>query len=57
MITLATTSSMGVPKKTMRSLSRRLKMSQPRSPRWVCSTTVGMVMAVGCMRLKEILRS
>ena len=26
----------------MRSLSRREKMSQPRSPRWVCSTTVGI---------------
>ena len=25
----------------MRSLSSREKMSQPRSPRWVCSTTVG----------------
>ena len=27
----------------MRSLSRREKMSQPRSPRWVCSMTVGMM--------------
>ena len=30
-----------VPRNTMRSLSRREKMSQPRSPRWVCSITVG----------------
>src|SRR5262245_745442 len=27
----------------IRSLSRREKMSQPRSPRWVCSMTVGMM--------------
>src|SRR4051794_29255497 len=27
----------------MRSLSSREKMSQPRSPRWVCSMTVGMM--------------
>src|SRR5438128_877807 len=27
----------------IRSLSRREKMSHPRSPRWVCSMTVGMM--------------
>src|SRR5881397_4031648 len=27
----------------IRSLRRREKMSQPRSPRWVCSMTVGMM--------------
>src|ERR1039457_2668502 len=37
-------SSTAMPRKTMRSLSRREKISQPRSPRWVCSMTVGMIM-------------
>src|SRR5215467_3547549 len=43
MMMLATWSSTAVPRKMMRSLSRREKMSQPRSPRWVCSMTVGMM--------------
>src|SRR5579883_896856 len=43
MTTLAIVSSTWVPRKMIRSLSRRLKMSQPRSPRWVCSMTVGMM--------------
>src|SRR5262245_20879039 len=43
MMMLATSSFTGVPRNTMRSLSSREKMSQPRSPRWVCSMTVGMM--------------
>ena len=43
MMMLATWSSTAVPRKMIRSLSRREKMSQPRSPRWVCSMTVGMM--------------
>jgi hypothetical protein len=41
MTALATKSSISVPMKTMRSLSRRLKMFHSRSPRWVTSVTVG----------------
>ncbi|MNL79313.1 hypothetical protein D3C87_2058870 [compost metagenome] len=40
-VRLATASSIGVFKKMMRSLSRREKMSKARSPRLVCSTTMG----------------
>src|SRR5262249_39397916 len=55
---LATSSLISVPRKTMRSLSRRLKMSQLRSPRCVVSTTVGYGMkslarsrvAMACVR-------
>jgi hypothetical protein len=43
MMMLAMSSLTAVPRKMMRSLSRREKMSQPRSPRWVCSMTVGMM--------------
>src|SRR3974377_590593 len=42
MTRLAPGSSMGVPMKMMRSFSRREKMSYARSPRLVCSTTMGM---------------
>src|SRR6476660_8586745 len=38
---LATLSSIGVPIKMMLSLRRREKMSYARSPRLVCSTTIG----------------
>jgi hypothetical protein len=41
MMMFATSSLISVPRKTIRSFSRRLKMSQLRSPRWVVSTTVG----------------
>jgi hypothetical protein len=41
MMMLATSSSTALPRKTMRSFSRRLKMSQVRSPRCVVSTTWG----------------
>ena len=41
MTTLATSSSISLPRNTMRSLSSRENRSQPRSPRCVCSTTVG----------------
>src|SRR4051794_32980715 len=44
MITFAMSSLTSWPRNTMRSLSRREKMSQPRSPRCVCSTTVGMML-------------
>src|SRR5438270_1922898 len=40
-VILATVSSIGVPMKMMRSFNRREKMSQPRSPRGVDSTTLG----------------
>src|SRR5450432_1417172 len=43
MTMLATWSSTAVPRKMIRSFSRREKMSQPRSPRWVCSMTVGIM--------------
>lgn len=43
MTTLATPSSMGVPMKMIRSESRRLKMSDTRSPRGVDSMTLGIV--------------
>ena len=57
MTMLATSSLIGVPRKMMRSLSRREKMSHPRSPRWVCSITVGMRMLLrGSMSLKGRLR-
>src|SRR6266700_5236207 len=42
-VTLATMSSMGVPMKMIRSFKRREKMSQPRSPRGVDSTTLGII--------------
>src|SRR5947207_9305542 len=45
--TLATASSISVPRNTMRSLSRREYRSRPRSPRWVCSITVG-IRLTGC---------
>src|SRR5689334_3645591 len=48
--TLATLSSISVPRNTMRSLSSREYRSQPRSPRWVCSITVG-IRLTGCDRL------
>jgi hypothetical protein len=38
---LATLSSIGVPMKMMLSFSSREKMSYARSPRLVCSTTIG----------------
>src|SRR4029450_5236333 len=38
---LATSSSMGEPTNTMRSSSRRLKVSKDRSPRGSCRTTMG----------------
>jgi hypothetical protein len=38
---------MGVPRKMMRSLSRRLQMSHTRSPRCVVSTMEGIPMAWG----------
>src|SRR6266566_1958987 len=41
-IRLAIWSSTGVPRKMIRSFSRRLYMSNARSPREVCSTTMGM---------------
>src|SRR5881396_2086957 len=41
MTRLASSSSMNVGKKMIRSLSRREKMSNARSPRGVCSTTIG----------------
>src|SRR5580765_2558058 len=41
MTTLASARSISAPRNTMRSLSRRENTSQPRSPRCVCSTTVG----------------
>ena len=41
MTRLAIVSSIGVPMKTIRSLRRREKMSYARSPRPVCSTTIG----------------
>jgi hypothetical protein len=41
LMTLATVSSMGVPKKMMRSLKSREYRSKTRSPRVLCSTTVG----------------
>src|SRR5512133_1304314 len=44
MTTLATSSSIGGPRKTIRSLSRREWMSYARSPRWVCSITIGIGM-------------
>src|SRR5919199_5711992 len=40
-IRLATVSSMGVPRNTMRFFSSSEKMSYTRSPRLVCSTTIG----------------
>src|SRR5919199_4952828 len=40
-IRLATVSSMGVPRNTIRFFSRSEKMSYARSPRLVCSTTIG----------------
>lgn len=43
MTTFATPSSISVPRKTMRSERRRLKMSNARSPSGVRSTTVGIV--------------
>src|SRR5687767_10072722 len=43
MTMFAISSFTAVPRNTIRSLSRREKMSQPRSPRWVCSMTVGMM--------------
>src|SRR5436309_13694977 len=42
-VTLAIWSSIGVPIKMMRSFNRREKMSQPRSPRGVDSTTLGII--------------
>src|SRR6266536_4273290 len=42
-VTFATMSSMGVPMKMIRSFKRREKMSQPRSPRGVDSTTLGIM--------------
>src|SRR5215831_9250617 len=53
MMMLATSSLTGVPRKTMRSLSSLLKMSQPRSPRCVCSMTVGMMKLCGASVLSE----
>ena len=41
MMMFATSSLISVPRKTIRSFSSRLKMSQLRSPRCVVSTTVG----------------
>src|SRR5438477_13107773 len=41
MTRLASSSSMNVGRKMIRSLSRREKMSNARSPRGVCSTTIG----------------
>jgi hypothetical protein len=41
MARFATPSSIGVPMKMMLSFSRREKMSYARSPRLVCSTTIG----------------
>src|SRR3990172_1586067 len=41
MIRLASTSSMGCPRKMIRSFRRREKISYARSPRLVCSTTMG----------------
>src|ERR671937_1203096 len=41
MIRLATVSSIGVPRKMIRSFSSREKMSKERSPRLVCSMTIG----------------
>src|SRR6266487_3053976 len=46
-VILATVSSMGVPMKMMRSFNRREKMSQPRSPRGVDSTTLGTYTPLG----------
>src|SRR5712691_3516796 len=42
-VTLAIWSSIGVPIKMIRSFNRREKMSQPRSPRGVDSTTLGII--------------
>src|SRR5579859_1414394 len=42
-VTLAIWSSIGVPMKMMRSFNKREKMSQPRSPRGVDSTTLGIM--------------
>ena len=47
MMMLAMSSLTAVPRKMIRSLSSREKMSQPRSPRWVCSMTVGMMKLCG----------
>src|SRR5512135_3507188 len=41
MMRLATSSNTGPPRNTMRSFSRREKMSYARSPLAVCSTTIG----------------
>ena len=41
MMLLATISVTALPKMTIRSLSKRLKISQARSPRCVCSITLG----------------
>ena len=58
MMMLATSSSISVPRKTMRSLSRRLKMSQLRSPRCVVSTTVGYGMkSVAALERRDGLRA
>ena len=43
MMRLAKISSIGAPKKIIRSLSRREVMSYARSPRFVCSITIGTV--------------
>jgi len=43
MVTFATSSSISVPRKMMRSDSRRLKTSAARSPVGRCSTTTGTV--------------
>src|SRR5262249_40225482 len=39
---LATSSSIALPRKTIRSRSSREKMSKARSPRWLCSITYGI---------------
>src|SRR6478736_2913426 len=49
MMTLAMPSSTGVPRKMMRSIISREKMSNWRSPRAVCSMTVGYGMIEFCM--------
>src|SRR5712664_803993 len=56
MTRLASSSSMNVGRKMIRSLSRREKMSKARSPRGVCSITIGTRAIIALLYLREHLR-
>src|SRR5437899_1756932 len=56
MTRLASSSSMNVGRKMIRSLSRREKMSKARSPRGVCSITIGTRAITALLYLREHLR-